>query len=67
MKDIEKDVYSTIGMTFYGFITGKPYSVELMKNYILILNGMQLQGLIDSNVYDYYIDVLEKAIEFFEP
>ena len=67
MEHISKVIYSTIGMVFYGFITGKPYSLDLLRNYIQILNGLQLQGLIDFNTYEYYLDVLEKAIEFFEP
>lgn len=67
MEDLKKDIYSTIGFTFYAFLTGKPYTVETLRNYILILNGMQLQGQIESNLYDYYLDVLEQTISFLEP
>ena len=65
--EIGKDIYSTIGMVFYGFITGKPYSLDLLKNYIQILNGMHIQGMISSEVYEYYVEVLETALAFFEP
>ena len=67
MDDLKKDIYSAIGLTFYAFLTGKPYTVETLRNYILILNGMQLQGQIESNLYDYYLDVLEQTISFLEP
>lgn len=67
MMDVGKDVYFTIGMMFYRFITGKPYNTELLRNHIQILNAMHVQRAIEDGVYDYYVRVLEAAIEFFEP
>lgn len=67
MMQIEKEIYSIIGKTFYAFLTGKPYSMDMLKQFIPTLNALQLQGQIDINIYDYYMDVLETTIEFLEP
>lgn len=67
MEKLKKEIYSAIGLTFYAFLTGKPYNMDMLKQFIPTLNALQLQGQIDSNIYDYYMDVLEGTIEFFEP
>ena len=67
MEIIGKDIYANIGMIFYKFATGQPYSVETLKQYRGILNGMQIQGMIESNTYEFYIDVIDSVLEFLKP
>lgn len=67
MEMIEKDIFAVIGMIFYEFATGQSYSVETLKQYRGILNGMQIQGAIESNEYEFFMDVINTVLEFLEP
>lgn len=67
MEIIGKDIYAVIGMIFYEFVTGQPYSLETLKQYRGILNGMQIQGMIESNTYEFYINVIDSVLDFLKP
>ena len=67
MKDIRKNVYTSIGMTTYAFIKGMPYSTELLRTQLTIVDNMYLISQIDENEYGYLVDLLNASIEFFSP
>ena len=67
MNDIRKDVYTSIGITTYAFVKGIPYSIELLRTHLLIVDGMYLMEQIDPTEYEYLVDLLNASIEFFSP
>lgn len=67
MKEIRKDIYTSIGMTTYAFIKGMPYSTELLRSHLMIIEGMKQLGDLGVNEYEYYKDLLTTCILFFDP
>ncbi len=67
MNNIRKDVYTSIGITTYAFVKGIPYSIELLRTHLLIVDGMYLMEQIDPTEYEYLVDLLNASIEFFSP
>ena len=67
MADTKRDVYTAVGMTAYAFIRGLPYTTELLRTQLQLINGLHLMGGLESNEYDYYADILTACIKFFEP
>lgn len=67
MNDIRKDVYTSIGITTYAFVKGIPYSIELLRTHLLIVDGMYLMEQINPTEYEYLVDLLNASIEFFSP
>ena len=67
MTDARKKVCCDVGKVFSDFIKGKPFNVNTLRDGIVYLNGLQIDGHIESNDYDDCVAILEDAIAFFEP
>lgn len=67
MKEIRKDIYTSIGMTTYAFVKGMPYSIDLLRTHLTVIEGMNQLGDLSTNEYEYYKDLLLSSIAFFDP
>lgn len=67
IDSIETSVYLTIGRVFHDFIKGKGFNDKEVGKLIQALNGYLISGRLDSNLYDYYIEILEDVTAFCKP
>lgn len=67
MVGYKRDIFSTIGLLFVSFISGKHCDLQMLHAHKGVLNDLQMQNMIESNEYDYLHEILDKAIEFFTP
>lgn len=63
MTRFEKRVYRVIGKVFHDFVRGKP-NIDILRTEIQWLNQLLLHEYIESNEYDYLVDILEDCIKF---